>query len=1001
MKKTFLIVVCIFCVFIANAQSHIVEGVVSDESGETLPGVTVLVKGSQIGTTTDIDGKYKIRVPIGSKIIVFSFIGMQTQEVKAVGNIINVVLHMSSKMLDEVVITGYGGIKSKESLVGSIEQINTTELNVERPIESIDKMIGGKIAGVFVEENTGDPGAPVSIRIRGQSSLTQIGSNAVVASSEPLYVLDGVPLYDVSAPNETSFLGDVKVNPLALINPEDIETISVLKDASASAIYGANASNGVIIITTKKGVKGKTKFTYSSNFGFQQPVAKFKYLNSEQYIELASEAINNSDLSAQNKLDEIAALGSPDINTDWFDLVSQTGIVAKNSLTFSGGGDKHTYRFSVNYLNNKSIGIGNNMERITASLKVNSDLSDKLKWDYSVTVSSLDKDNFGSFESIKFKPTLSPYQEDGSFSFEPDFRFLVNPLAALAQNEAWNKTFYVNANTGLQYQIIQDLRAEIKFGVDYNSSQNYVFYSKQNALGANRNGYISRANRHNMKWIAYGQLVYNKIIATDHQINATAGYQMENRSINVLRGTNSNLPFEKLRELGISEKDDASINSTNSSNGTISYFGRLGYNYRSKYFASFSFRNDRASVFGGDQQADNFLSAGVSWIISKENWFEKFTNVVSYLKIRTSYGSTGNSRIGSYAALGLYTYSNRFIYDGLIGAQPSTGPNPYLTWEKNYKFNIALDLKLFDKVSITLERYVNNVKGAISNLDIPMISGFSSVPVNVADMRNSGWEMSISTTLIDKKDFSWHTNFNISSNKNMVTKLGNDMPQVIESSYSSLGLFVGEDVSMIRALRFAGVDSETGLAQYILADGSISSEYSEVKKYENRVAVGKSSPDFFGGLSTTIDYKQFSISTSISYEWGGYKMMPYNSFDLNSDGRQILLFNQSVNQLDRWQQPGDIATVPKLNINNNPIYNTTRNLFDKTNIRIRNISMSYRIPQQLIKKYGLTQVTITVNIDNIWTWYKDKSAPGRNGIAELLYTYPIPRTYSLGLKVNF
>lgn len=1001
MKKTVLTLIFTLCVFFLNAQNHVVEGVVSDDTGETLPGVTVLVKGTKIGTTTDINGKYKIRLPIGMKTLVFSFIGMQTREIKVEGNKLDVTLSMDSKMLDEVVVVGYGGIKSKESLVGSIEQVSGVELMTERPIESIDKMLEGKIAGVHIEENSGDPAAPISIRIRGQSSLTQIGSNAVVASSEPLYVLDGVPLYDVSAPNETSFLGDVKINPLALINPEDIESISVLKDASASAIYGANASNGVIIITTKKGQAGKTRFSFSSNFGFQQPVAKFKYLNSEQYIELATEAINNSDLSAANKLDEIAALGSPDINTDWFDLVSQTGIVTKNTFSFSGGSKKHTYRFSVNYLNNRSIGKGNNLERISASLTVNSELNKKLKWDYSVTVSNLDKDRFGSFESIKFKPTLSPYNEDGSYSFEPDFRYLVNPLAALEQNEAWNKTFYVNGNTGLKYQIFDDLRAEGKFGVDYNSSENYVFYSSQNALGANRNGYISRSNRHNMKWIAYSQLIYNKMIKEDHHINTTVGYQIENRSIRVLRGTNSNLPFEKLKELGISEKEDASVNSSSSSNGSISYYGRLGYDYKGKYFTSFSFRNDRSSFFGGDAQADNFMSIGASWIISKENWFESLSNILSYLKIRTTYGSTGNSRIGTYAAFGLYTYSDRYMYDGIVGAQPSTAPNPHLSWEKNYKFNVALDFKLFDKVNVSVEHYINNIKGSISNLDITQTSGFENVPVNVADMRNSGWEGTISSTLIDKKDFSWHLNFNIASNKNIVKSLGNDTPQTSNLNYSSLGLFVGQDVNVILALQYGGVNSETGLAQYILPDGTITTETAEALDQNNRVFVGSSSPDFFGGLSTTIDYKQFSFSTSISYEWGGHKMMPWNAFDLNSDGRRILLFNQSVNQLDRWQQPGDITDVPKLSLNNPPIYMTTRNLFDKTNIRIKNISISYRLPNRIIEKLGIHQFTLTLNIDNIWTWHKDKSEPNRNGIAEALYTYPIARTYSLGLNVKF
>lgn len=1001
MKKTVLTLIFTICVFFLNAQNHVVEGVVSDDTGETLPGVTVLVKGTKIGTTTDINGKYKIRLPIGMKTLVFSFIGMQTQEIKVDGKLLNVTLSMDSKMLDEVVVVGYGGIKAKESIVGSVQQVKTEDLNAERPVESIDKMLVGKIAGVRIVENSGDPGAPVSVRIRGQSSLTQIGTNAVVASSEPLYVLDGIPLYDVSAPNATSYMGDTKINPLALINPEDIESITVLKDASASAIYGSDASNGVIIITTKKGAQGKTKFSYSSNMGFQKPYSRFKYLNSAEYIELATEAINNSDLPESDKLSTIAALGSPLTNTDWFDLVTQTGVTLKNTFTFSGGSNKNTYRFSVNHFKNKSIGIGNDLERINAKLNVNSELSKNIRWSYSMTTSSVRKNIFDSFGTITFPPTLSPYNEDGTFNFDPPFDRRMNPMAGLEQNENWSKNFYINGNTGLDIKLLEGLNLSSKFGIDYNATENYLFMSAKNGSGATRNGYISRSQRKYIKWITYHQLRYNKIIGEDHVFGGLVGFQVAERQNSLIRGTNSNLPFEKIKELGISDKDDASVSSSRDNEGKVSVYGTADYSYKDKYFAKVTYRNDKSSIFGGDAQSVNFYSFGASWIVSKEDWYKDLSLPITFFKIRTSYGSTGNSRIGTYAAFGLYQYSDRFMYDGLIGAQPSTAPNNHLTWEMTYKFNLGFDIVLFEKLNLTINYYKERTEGAISNLDIPLESGFTTVPVNVADMDNSGFEFSISTAIINKKDFKWFVDYNIAFNKNIVTRLGNGQPQYASLNYSTLGLFEGQDVSVHLALPYVGVDPETGESLYRLIDGTITSDRNLADKTENRIFVGNSSPDASGGLSTTIDYKNFSISASLSYDWGGIIILPWKSYLLDSDGQQILIHNQGVNQLDRWQQQGDNTDIPKLSLSNRPIKNTTRNLYDRTNIRLGNISMSYRLPDRITEKLNFSQVSINVNIDNIYTWYREKSPKGRNGVREVHYSNPIKTTYSIGLNVKF
>jgi len=998
-RKTLITLLTLLMLTVTTlAQERIISGTVKSEEGVTLPGATVRVASSQIGTTTDMNGKYKIRIPNNRSKLIFSFVGYQSQQKKVKDKkTINVTLKQESQEIKEVVCVGYGGVKSKESLVGSVDQVDAENLQSQRPVESVDKMLGGMMAGVRINNNSGDPGKPVEIRIRGQNSLKQITGNAMVASSEPLIVLDGVPLYDVSAPNEANDMVQEKVNPLAMINPEDIKSITVLKDASASAIYGANASNGVIIIQTKDGKKGKTKFNFSSHMGFSQPLNHFQFLNTDQYVTLAKEAMMNAGYSEQDAMDQI---GPTNVYTDWFDEVSRMGITNKNNLSFSGGKAGMNYRFSASYFDMRSIGKGNNMDRITTRLNLTADLSEKLQWNFILGVSSMKKDVFNAFQSISFRPNISPYKPDGSYNDNPPFDNLMNPLAGLAQNENWVKNFYTNGSTKLRYQILPSLKLSSTFGVDYNTKETYLFYSEKNAMGRKRGGYIARLNKNNLKWISFTQADYNLTIQEDHNLEALVGFQLENRDELVLKGTNADIPFEKIKELGISETENSKTRSNNSTFGTVSYYGRMSYNFKNTYHLSMNYRSDAASVFGGDQRRENFASIGASWVISREPWMEKLENV-NLLKIRGSYGNTGNSRIGTYAAHGLYQYSDRYGYGGELGAQPFQPPNKHLTWEKNHKFNFAIDLGLYDCINISLERYINTTRGAITNMNVPLESGFTSIPVNAADMRNSGWEFSIRNQIIQKENWKWSLNFNVAANSNKILDLGNDQNFIAASSYNSAGLIIGEEVSSILALRYAGVNPENGEAQYYLNDGSITEDPDLANRPENRVIVGQSSPDLHGGLNTTLKYKNWTLSSMLSYEYGGNMMLPYNAFRFNSDGAQILIHNQSVNQMDRWQEPGDQTDIPRLSLDNVPVKNTTRNLFDRTHIHFRNISLSYRLPDKWVEKLKLDMLRINANVDNLGYWYKSDSNPSRNGIAEYRYTYPVSRTFTLGLNVKF
>lgn len=979
-------------------QEHFITGKVKSQEGVALPGATVRVASSQIGTTTDIKGKYKIRLPEDHNVLIFSFVGYKNRRVEVNDKkTINITLEKKSKEINEVVCVGYGGAKAREKLTGSIDHVNSEDLMTHQSAASVDEMIGGMMAGVRIQNSSGNPAEPNKIRIRGRSSLKQVTGNAMVASSQPLIILDGVPLEDVSAPNAANDMVKKKVNPLAMINPKDIESITVLKDASATAIYGANASNGVIIINTKDGQEGETTFDFTSRMGFSQPINHFQFLNTDQYVTLAKETLMNSGYTEEKAMEKI---GPTDIYTDWFDLVSRTGITQKHNLSFSGGKSGLNYRFSAGYFNNKSIGKGNNLNRITTRLNLTADLTDKLQWNFILGVSKMKKDVFNAFQSISFPPNLSPYDEDGSYNDDPPFNNLLNPVAGLAQNENWIKNFYTNGSTKLRYQVTPNLKLSSTFGVDYNSKETYVFYSEKNALGSNRGGYIARLNKNRLKWISFSQADYQLTIQDNHNLEFLAGFQMENRSDLVLKGTNSDLPFEKITELGISETESSKTRSNTGSFGSVSYYGRMSYNYRNKYYMNMNFRSDAASVFGGDQRRENFASVGLSWVLSKESWMEQFDNL-DMLKIRGSYGNTGNSRIGTYAAHGLYQYSDRYGYGGVLGAQPYQPPNKHLTWEKNYKFNIGIDIGLFDRMDIKFEHYVNTTREAITNMKVPMESGFTSIPVNAADMRNKGWELTLRNQVVQSENWNWTMDFNMATNSNKILALGNNQNYVPASSYNSAGLIIGEEVSSILALRYAGVNPQTGEAQYYLKDGSITTNADKANQPKHRVIVGKSSPDLHGGLNTTVQYKNWTLTGMLSYEWGGNLMLPYNAFRFNSDGAQIMIHNQSVNQLDRWQEPGDQTDIPELSVNNHPVKNTTRNLFDRTHIHFRNVSLSYKLPDHLVEKLKLDMLRININVDNLGYWYKSDSNPDRNGIAEYRYTYPVSRTFTLGLNAKF
>ncbi|MGE0078980.1 MAG: SusC/RagA family TonB-linked outer membrane protein [Bacteroidales bacterium] len=996
-KQLKLILISLLIPFSAFSQRLDIKGIIVDKGGQPLPGITIVVKGETGGTTSNIKGEFAIKCNTTTPTIVFSMIGFKTQEIKVKDNApIKVVMEEDNIMLEETIIVGYGAKKTKESLIGSVEQMNAKDIAGNKTSESIDKILEGRLAGVFVENSSGDVGTASSVRVRGQGSLIKVSSSDIVASSEPLYIIDGIPMNDISEPNRANQFGETLINPLALLNPDDIESVTVLKDAATSAIYGANGANGVILITTKKGKEGAATVSVSQSFSYSEIINRMKYLNTEDYVKLAIEAQVNSGVDYETAAKNA---GPTDVYTDWYGLTVRNPISSQTNISVSGGSQNVTYRFSGGYSNSKTVSMGNEMNRFTSRLNVSAKLNKKVTLDAILGFSTIKKDIFSTGNFFAIRPNLSPYNEDGSFNNSDPFDSQLNPLAALAQNENWKKEYLTSGSAKLSYQIIDELKLSSSIAVDYNSSRNFRFDSKENAAGRNSNGRIIDIYSTSFLWSSVSQIDFEKTFLEKHNIQALIGFQVDNKETSGLKATEKDLPMEELLEIGLGSTDNITASATESSIGSVSYFTQLSYSYNGRYYLTHTFRRDASSLFGSDQQVENFNSAGASWVISKEPWF-KIVKYVPFFKLRVSYGKTGNSRVGSYAARGTYSYSSSYGYNGEVGAQPKDAPNKNLSWEKNYKLTLGSDISFGQRINLNIDYYRNSIVDAISSINLPQESGFSTVSVNAADMRNTGWEFTLKTKNIKKKDFAWNTNFNIATNTNKITHLAssNKIPQ---SSYTSNLLYVGKDVSSIFAARYAGVDPANGDDLWYLKDGTITNDYKAANQQDQKVIVGKSSPDWFGGFVNDFNYKNLTLSIVMTYQIGGDKMMPYQTIYTNSDGRQILIWNQSVNQLDRWTTPGQKTSVPKLTMDAAISYQNDRFLYDLTNICFKSVTLSYRIPSNISKKIFISNANLNVSINNLGYWYKEKSPSSRNGVAEYRYSFPESRTFTFGLDLRF
>ncbi|MEO3403822.1 TonB-dependent receptor [Mucilaginibacter sp. CAU 1740] len=1018
MKKHLLTILLLCtCVAFGFAQTKVITGKVTDQKdGSPLPGVSVTVKGATgVGTQTDINGGYKLSVPASAKVLTFKFLGYNVLDVPINGNTVNAALGVDSKVLNEVVVVGYG-TQSKRSLTGSVSKIKGADIE-NIPVPSLESAIQGRSPGVYIQAQNGKLGQGIQVRIRGASSIS--------AGSQPLYVVDGLPI----TVNDFSSNG-ASTNPLVDLNQNDIESIEILKDASASAIYGSRASNGVVLITTKKGKAGATKVTYNQYYGFSKPTGERKFLDAQEYVTLlraAGAAGGYSTSSVEARLQRYAA-GSDDyktykVNTDWQQEIIQHAPVQNYNLVVAGGNEKTKFYISGTYNNQKGWILKNSLNQYSLRTNIENQVNNWFTVGANLSVSRtvnqrLDNDDqFSTPEQIvalsPITPLIDPRTGLTSGALDPDtglpngnFPIYFNPLLN-SQSSHFTSTDYRNlGNLFGQVKFSSALSFRTEVGVDIlnNSEDNYSgSLTLRNTGPLNNVGLNSSVTSLNFNTNNF--LHFLKDFGK-HNIDAVGGmtYQRQQNDLNSISG--DQFPSDAYKKL-TSSADITNGISSSTAYSLLSYFARANYKFDDKYLLSLSGRVDGSSRFGANNRYGFFPAGSVGWVVSEEGFMKK-QKLISELKLRGSYGITGNSEIGNFPSRGLF---QAFGYAGVAGARPIQLPNPDLKWETTATTDIGLNIGFFDgRLSGEFDYYYKKTKDLLLNVQVPATSGFTTITQNLGKMQNRGFELQI-----DSKNIvgvvNWSTSLNFSLNRNKVTDLKG---QVILGAGDQVNRAIeGQPLGVFYTAEFAGADPANGDALYYKNTdlGNGKRDRTKTADYNQAVpvVVGDPNPKYLAGLNNSVTYKGIEFSFLLQ-QVNGNKIYngagQYMSVGFNNGAD-----NQTIDQLNSWKKPGQITNVPEARLfGGNGINPSSRFLDDGSYVRLKNVVLGYSFPKAWLTKIKLSSLRVYAQATNLITWTKYKGwDPELNSDAFSgnitqgydFYAAPQAKTITFGINVGF
>lgn len=984
-----------------------VTGVVKDVMGEPLIGANVVEKGrSTNGVITDFNGKFTLEVDESASLVV-SYIGYLAQDIPTKGKgDFHIILKEDTNTLDEVVVTGYGDFK-KATYTGSASVLTTEKLEA-LPVVSVGQMIESNIPGISVVAGTSSqPGAKTTLRVRGVASMN--------ASTEPLYVLDGVPIPSYDLSNFTSMSEAGGMGFIETLNPADIESITVLKDAASASLYGAKGANGVVLITTKKGKEGKLRVNMAAKYGITDFAYTYRPLmGGEERRELIHEGLVNfqldkgvSEQEAQQYADaniDQYAKRLPQGYSDWESALFKTGYQQDYNLSASAGNQNSSFIGSLGYTKQTGVSLNSEMERFTGRVdasnkykKVEFGMNASFSWTKNVHLP--ESKFYGSAiyaSKVNLTPSTPIYNEDGTYASGYRENNGYNPILEAEVNDYYARTVRAMGTAKIAYNVWDNLKVSSVFTVDYSLTKDFFFQSPDGRDGATYQGRGRMQMTDRIRYTSQNNLTYSKTFGK-HSVSAVTAFEVMKYDYEDLYAAKKTYGQDINTSLG-NAADPIDADQKLQEDALMSYVASVNYSYDDKYYASFSFRRDGSSRLSPDTRWGNFWSLSASWRLSQERFMQPLKSVLSDLKLRASYGVNGNLPSSYYGYQS--TYTTGAFYSGKPSPWESTLGNEELTWEKNYALNLGLDIGLFSRVNVSLDWYTRTTKDLLMSKQLNSISGFSSLLTNVGQMRNTGVELEVRSNNIKTKDFSWTTAFNLSHNKNKILKLA-DLPWFVDGRYVRKE---GYPFNTIYLREYAGVDPETGSALYYDNQQDENGNYTKNKVTDpgqaSPIPLKDITPTISGGFMNTFNYKFIDLSFNLSYSFGGYSY-DNASYILQDDGYSVIS-NKSTEQRRRWQKPGDITDVPRFVYGNKKggNYNSSRAIHSTDHIRLKSLILGLNAPKAWLQKLGIGNARIYFSGTNLLTWAAyDQYDPEMSGVVGF-YTPPL-KTYAFGLELKF
>ena len=971
MKKHLLLMMTLLfaSIGLATAQTLTVTGtVVSEKDGQPVAGAYVLVNGTTIGTMTNDKGEFGIAaVPADAKEIIVTFLGMSTAKAPVQAAPLLITMEEDVNYLDDVVVVAYGTVR-REAATGSVSSVKNEQL-AQVPATSVDKMLSGKMAGVTITSGSGQPGSTSTIRVRGISSIN--------AGNEPLWVVDGIPVmsYDF---RQLSNAGVGGGSSSTFLNPNDIESITVLKDAAAASVYGSRAANGVILVTTKSGKAGKARFTARAKFGAQQLIndRNWRALTGEELIDYYRTAAINAGHDPYDPADEYY---TPDTllengTTNWYKELTRVGTVQEYEINASGGTNKSSYYASVSYHSNEGVFYGVDYDRFSARINSDFQLLKSLKTGAKFNLSYSDSNSgqmgdlyysnpqFAMFRILPWTPFKN---EDGSYNVNVSENANTNP-AAIAEYDVYNdKDYRLQGSVYLEWKPIEQLTFKTTNALEFVYVDSKQYWAPETNEGtATLWKYWSKDTR----FTTSNTVTYNDMFG-NHSVRVLAGQEAMVDTYDYLGGKSPNVnPLIPFPNTSAAAEDQVYYGLTDES--MVSVFGVADYNYDNKYFFQGSVRADGSSLFGAANRWGVFWSVGGSWNITKENWMAPTRNWLSLAKIRASYGVNGNNNIAAYRAYGIYATAT---YGSYVGMVPSRPANPNLSWEKNNTGNVGLDLGFFDdRLTASVDLYERVTEDMLLDKRVPYTTGFGSNFMNIGSIRNRGLELQMEGLLVNHKGFQWTAGFNIAFNRSKVLDLADsEYLGVVDSragNNDGTPIRIVKDKSLYTYyLRdWYGVNPSNGDPLWYAEDGSLTSDHSKARY----VYEGSPEPKATGGFNTSLSWKGLTLSAFFEFVYGNQVLMA-SQFDLDAADMKT---NTTTASLGYWEKPGDTGVLPKpvAGAPKAPYKNSTRFLQDGSYTRIKDVTLSYALPERVTNAIKMQGLRVYVSALNPYTFHNVK-----------------------------